>query len=72
MKLTLKAARVNAGLSRQQAGLRIGVGPSTLGNYERGESFPTVPILKKIEQIYGIPYENLVFGDSPYYETSTR
>ena len=40
---------------------RIGVAASTIGNYERGTSFPNVPVLRRIEEVYGVAYENLVF-----------
>ena len=38
MALTLRAARINKGLSRQEAAKLLGVGVSTIGNYERGGS----------------------------------
>lgn len=61
MQLTLKAIRVNKGLSQEQAASRIGISVDTLSNYERGKSFPDIPILKKIEEVYDIKYENINF-----------
>lgn len=61
MTMTLRAARINRGLSREEAAERIGVSASTIGNYERGTSFPNVPVLRRIEEVYGVAYENLVF-----------
>ena len=46
---------------REEAAERIGVAASTIGNYERGTSFPNVPVLRRIEEVYGVAYENLVF-----------
>jgi Predicted transcriptional regulators len=60
-ELTLKAARVNLGLSQKEAASRIGVSVETLGNYERGKSFPDIPILRAIEREYGVPYQSLIF-----------
>lgn len=61
MKVTLKAARINKGLSQEEAAKLIGVSVDTLGNYERGITYPDIPILKKIEKTYGIEYSNLIF-----------
>ena len=51
MALTLRAARINKGLSRQEAAKLLGVGVSTIGNYERGVSYPDVPVIQKMEQV---------------------
>ena len=61
MKLTLKAARINKGLNQESAAKLIGVGVDTLSNYERGVSYPDVPILKKIEEVYEIEYKDIIF-----------
>ena len=61
MKVTLKAARINKGLSQEEAAKQIGVSVDTLGNYERGITYPDIPILKNIERIYGVEYSNLIF-----------
>lgn len=61
MKLTLKAARTNKGLSQEEAAKLIGVGTDTLGNYERGITYPDIPILKNIEKVYGVEYKDIIF-----------
>lgn len=61
MKLTLRAARVNAGLTQVEAGKRIGVGPDVISNWERYISFPNVLQLPKIEEAYGIKYDDIIF-----------
>ena len=53
-KITLAAARVNAGLSQKTAAERIGVSTATLRNYECGKTSPGWDTVKKIEQTYGI------------------
>lgn len=60
-KMTLKAARINKGLTQQQAAHAIGIGVDTLSNYERGKTYPDVVILKKIEEVYEIEYNNIIF-----------
>lgn len=61
MKMTLKTARELAGLTQSVAAQRIGVNVDTLGNYERGKYYPDIPILKMIEKVYGVRYDQLIF-----------
>lgn len=56
--LTLRAIRVNRGLSLEQASILIGVSKDTLSNYERGDTYPDVPVLKRIEEVYNIKMLN--------------
>lgn len=58
---TLKGARANADLSLKDAAKKIGVTPATLRNWERGNSYPDVTKIKKIEEVYGIPYNKIKF-----------
>lgn len=60
-KLTLKAARVNKGFTQTEAAAKIGVSTNTLCAYERGTTFPDVRVLKRIEDVYGVEYKNLIF-----------
>lgn len=52
--LTLRALRVNLGLSLEEASTQIGISKDTLSRYERGESYPDVLTLKRMEDIYNI------------------
>ena len=61
VKLTLKAARVNAGLTQEEAGHRIDVSPDVISNWERGITYPDVIQLRKIEKVYHVTYNNLIF-----------
>lgn len=61
MTMTLKAARINKKLTQKEAAFLIGITACTLSNYERGVSFPDVPTIKKIEQVYGVEYKDLIF-----------
>lgn len=65
-KCTLKSARVMAGLNQEDAASMIGISKETLSNYERGKSFPDVPTLKKIEDLYGVEYKDLIFLNLNY------
>lgn len=61
MKMTLKTAREINGLSQSAAAKQLGISQDTLSNYEKGKSYPNIPILKKIEKIYGVSYNQLIF-----------
>lgn len=60
-RITLKAARVNKGMTQAEAAKELGVSVDTLGNYENGKSYPDVRILKKIEEVYDVEYDSLIF-----------
>lgn len=61
MRMTLKTARELSGYTQAEAAKEIGVTPDTLGKYERGKSYPDIPTLKKIEQLYQINYSQIIF-----------
>lgn len=66
MAMTLKAARVNKNLTQRVAARLIGVSVDTLSNYEKGRSFPDVPIIKRIEKVYEVSYADLIFLPCDY------
>lgn len=59
--MTLKAARINLGLTQVDAAALLGISKETLSNYERAVSFPDVPTIKKIEHVYKVPYSEIIF-----------
>lgn len=61
MKISLKAARDLNGFTQEEAAKLIGVSCDTLGNYERGKTYPDIPVLRKIEEVYGVPYDRIIF-----------
>lgn len=61
MSITLKSARVNKGLTQAKAAELIGITKDTLSNYERGKSYPDVPVIKKIETVYDVSYSDIKF-----------
>lgn len=60
-KFTLKTARDKANLTQKEAAKLIGISQDTLSNYERGIYFPDIPVLKRIEKVYGVSYDQLIF-----------
>ncbi len=61
MAITLKAARVNAGLSQEQAAERLNVTKDTLRSWEKGRTFPTIEKIQMIEKLYSITYADIIF-----------
>lgn len=61
MPITLKSARINKGYGQDEAAKLIGISTDTLSNYERGKTYPDVPIIKKIEEVYDIKYDDINF-----------
>lgn len=72
MPITLKAARVNSNMTQSEAAKKIGITVDTLSNYERGKSYPDVPIIKKIEEVYGLTYSDIIFLPKNYGKTVKR
>jgi len=60
-KITLRAARVNAGLTIEAAAQKIGVGKHTLWRWENGKTYPDIKQFKSIEQLYKISYVDIAF-----------
>lgn len=67
--LTLKEIRERRGYKQAEAAALIGVSTDTLGNYERGKSYPDVPVLRRIEALYGVPYAKIIFLPLDYDKT---
>ena len=61
MKLTLKAARANLGVTQKEAAELLGVTVDTIGNWERGKSYPNALQIRDIEAVYKIAYDDLIF-----------
>lgn len=61
MKLTLKAIRINKGDTQEEAAKNIGISVETLANYEKGITYPDIPILENILNYYNIKYDDINF-----------
>lgn len=68
-RFTLRTAREMKKYTQEEAAKRIGISVDTLGNYERGKSYPDIPVLRKIEFVYGVPYDRLIFLPLDYDKT---
>ena len=61
LKISLKAARVNANLSQKQAAEKLGISNNTLSDWENGTRFPKVDKIPEICALYGVAYDNIIF-----------
>lgn len=61
-RISLKAARVNADLSQQEAAKKLGISKATLQNYEAGNTVPDILLSHKIEEVYNFPIDYIFFG----------
>ena len=61
-KISLAAARINAGFSQEEAAKALNISRSTLIKYESGETVPNWDTVKAIEELYQYPADNIFFG----------
>lgn len=71
-KISLKAARVNAGLTLKEAAERIGVTVATLHKWEQDSSSVRVSDVQKIEKIYQYPTNYIFFGNLLEFNSSKK
>ena len=48
-------------MTQAEAAMKLGISVDTLGNYERGKSYPDIPMLRKIEALYEVSYSQIIF-----------
>lgn len=59
-KITLKAARVNAGLTQREAAEKADVAIQTLCSWENGKTIPTPLNVMGLCSIYGISVDRII------------
>lgn len=59
--LTLRALRANNHLTQKEAAAKIGISEDTWANWENAKTFPDVPKIKKIEEVFNISYNEIIF-----------
>lgn len=63
MKITLRAARVNAKLTQEVVAKELGVSKRTLGLWEQGDISPRISNLLKMIKLYNVKIENIEFKE---------
>ena len=62
IKITLKAARVNLGMTLKDAAIYFAIHYETLARYENDSTNVPLTFYNQIEKVYGIPVDNIFFG----------
>lgn len=62
VRMTLEAARVNAGLTQKQVCDAIDVSLTTIGMWEHGDRLPTVDKAIALSELYGVPLDCINFA----------
>lgn len=66
MKLTLIAARVQAGLTQVDVSDKTGINTNTLSNYENGKVSPKVETAIKLAGVYNLNLEDIDWNRKNY------
>ena len=61
--MTLAAARVNAGLSKNEAAAKMKVTATELEEWESGRKDPTISQARKLSRLYNISIDNIFFAE---------
>lgn len=72
IKLTLEAARVNAGYKQSEAAKKLGITQSTLSNWENNSTKLSYIDAIKIGEVYGVEPDMLFFGNKNEFIRSRR
>lgn len=58
--MTLKEAREKSGMTMQELAKAVGVTPAAICRYEQGKRTPTVTIAKRIAEVLGLLWYELI------------
>jgi DNA-binding XRE family transcriptional regulator len=64
IKISLAAARVNAGLTQEDVARHMHVGKQTVCNWEKGATEPKITQAEELATLYKIPYNMIIFMPS--------
>jgi DNA-binding XRE family transcriptional regulator len=62
IRISLAAARVNAGLSQKESAKRMHTSVKTIQNHESGKTIPGWKTAERYASLYGIPLDYIFFG----------
>lgn len=61
LKISLKAARVNAGLSQKYVANTLGISNKTVSSWENGDTFPSAKYINLLCELYNVSYNDIIF-----------
>lgn len=62
MRISLKAARINANLTQAEMARRLGVGKKTVGSWESGKTKPKLDKVEPICSLLGVGYDDIMWN----------
>ena len=61
LKISLKAARINAGLSQKDVARALNVSNKTIHSWENGTTFPGADKIDALCELYNVSYDDINF-----------
>lgn len=61
IRISLAAARVNAGYTQSEASELLHISKTTLVNWEKGKSEPKTSQARQLSDLYKLPYDAIIF-----------
>lgn len=59
LRISLKAARINAGLKQIDTAEALGVDKKTVSSWEKGKTMPAADKIESLCNLYGVNYDNI-------------
>jgi DNA-binding XRE family transcriptional regulator len=59
MQISMRAARINAGMKQKDVAKLVGVSVATIGSWENGRSFPTYKRFLSLCHLYGLEQDQI-------------
>lgn len=72
MKWTLKAIRINLGLTQSEMAEKLDVAKETYMNYENYKTYPDVNIVKKIINLSNVDFNDIIFLPNNYAKSENK
>lgn len=62
LQITIKAARVNMGLTQEDVAKAVGVTKKTVGSWESGKTLPKLEKIEPLCNLLGVQYDDIKWG----------
>lgn len=64
MRLSLRSARVNRGLTQEETAKSLGKTKKTIASWENGKTKPSVDMVEPICKLFGVSYDDIDWNRS--------
>ena len=62
MRVTLKAARINKGLTQEDVAKALNVTKKTVGSWEMGKTMPKIDKIERLCSLFGCSYDDIMWN----------